>query len=535
MVKLNPFLTRWLRFGPKLAYAALVGSLFWVAAHCYLPGRGFTYLLEIGDRQDARLLPEMRAAHPFELRDSWGYDGQFYAEIAMRPHLSDPMLAPAVDNLSYRARRILLSWTAWVFAGGNPIRAANAYAVQSLVAWLLLALLLTKWFPPCGWGNFLRWACVLYSFGMCHSIRASLVDGPSLLLIAFGLALLEWKRPWMAAIVLGVSGLARETNILAGVALVPRGNSGRAWARSLAWGAVVALPITVWMWILWRWLGSTGGGTDNFSAPFSGYFGKWSDTFWDWERGRPSLTAQQNFATLAALAIQFGFFALRRRWSDSWWRVGAAYAALMALLGPSVWGGYPPAAARVLLPMTLAFNILVPRGRRWWLVLALGNLNMLASLDVLVLPNPERYLLEGPAELRYDYTSGEFVGPVFDEHWSPHGHSYFESWRWSDGPSSFAVRNPHPFALMADIEFELRSKDDRLVSMEHGGRLSWQGYLHDRIRAKVVFHGVRLEPGDTAWTFDTPMPGGQPHGNSRGPPVFSLRNLEINVLGRANP
>ena len=243
------------------------------------------------------------------------------------------------------------------------MRAANAYAAQSLAAWLLLALLLLKWFPPAGWGNFFRWGCVLFSFGMCHSLRASLVDGPSLLMIAFGLALLEWKRPWMAAAVLGLSGLGRETNVLAGTALAPHEISAGAWGRSLARGALVLLPIAVWTWFVWRLLGSYKGGDGNFAAPFLGYFGKWRDSFRDLAHEKPFLTAPQNMATLAALAVQLAFFALRRRWSEPWWRVGATYAALMAVLGASVWAGYPPAAARVLLPMTLAFNILVPEGQ----------------------------------------------------------------------------------------------------------------------------------------------------------------------------
>ena len=107
MEKLNPFLTRWLRFAPRLAYAGLVALFCWIVVRCYLPGQGLTYLLEFGDRQHSHYLPELRAINHFELPDSYGYDGQFYAEIAMRPHLSDPVLASAVDSLPYRARRIL--------------------------------------------------------------------------------------------------------------------------------------------------------------------------------------------------------------------------------------------------------------------------------------------------------------------------------------------------------------------------------------------------------------------------------------------
>jgi hypothetical protein len=533
VAKLNPFLSRRLRFAPKLAYAGLIGLFFWVAWRCYIPGQGFTYLLEFGDHQHARYLPELRAFNHYELPASYGYDGQFYAEIAIRPHLSDPVLARAVDSLPYRARRILFSWSAWVFGGGNPMRVANAYAVQSLAAWLLLSLLLLRWFPPAGWGNFFRWGCVLFSFGMCHSLRASLVDGPSLLLIAFGVALVEWRRPWMAAAVLGISGLARETNVLAGVALAPGENTTRAWIRSLLRAALVVAPILLWMWVLRRWLGSSGRGEGNFSAPFSGYVSKWCASMDGLRQAGSLRTTLGNLATLVALAVQVAFLALRRKWNDPWWRVGATFGALMAVLGTSVWAGFPPAAARVLLPMTLAFNILVPRGRRWWAVLLLGNLNLLASREVLILANQESYRLEGPGDLCMVEANGYRVGPVFDRRWYPPGHSLLEYWRWSDGPSSMAIRNPQPFALDADLSFRLRVRSARTITVLEGKRALWSGRVEPGgPGTEVDLPGLRLDPGDTLLTFSTPPPPGFMDGKTLGPVVFSVRSLVITLRGK---
>ena len=72
------------------------------------------------------------------------------------------------------------------------------------------------------------------------------------------------------------------------------------------------------------------------------------------------------WATLAAtfsLVVQAVFFVVHRRAAEPWWRVGAIYMGLMVCLGPSVWAGFPGAATRVLLPLTLAFNVLAVRGR----------------------------------------------------------------------------------------------------------------------------------------------------------------------------
>ena len=82
------------------------------------------------------------------------------------------------------------------------------------------------------------------------------------------------------------------------------------------------------------------------------------------------------FATVAALAVQALFFVLRWRPAERWWRVGAAFAGMMFFLSTPVWEGYPGASTRVLLPMTLAFNVLVPRTGRWLPILLAGNLTV---------------------------------------------------------------------------------------------------------------------------------------------------------------
>ena len=52
---------------------------------------------------------------------------------------------------------------------------------------------------------------------------------------------------------------------------------------------------------------------------------------------------------------------------------------LLFLLGPAVWGGHPGAAGRVVLPMTIAFNVLLPRQRWFWPLFALGNVTVLGG------------------------------------------------------------------------------------------------------------------------------------------------------------
>jgi hypothetical protein len=63
-----------------------------------------------------------------------------------------------------------------------------------------------------------------------------------------------------------------------------------------------------------------------------------------------------------------------------------AYALLMTVLGPAVWEGDPGAMSRVLVPMTIAFNVLLFRGRWSWTFWCLGNLSVLHGLDVMMVP-----------------------------------------------------------------------------------------------------------------------------------------------------
>ncbi len=123
-------------------------------------------------RETPRALPAGdKAVNHYEMPDSPGYDSQWYSQIAVRPHLSDPGLAKAVDSLPYRARRILFLWTAWLAGGGNPPGCMNVYALQNIVCWFILAALLLRWFPPVTWGNCLRWAAMLFSFGLIFSVQ----------------------------------------------------------------------------------------------------------------------------------------------------------------------------------------------------------------------------------------------------------------------------------------------------------------------------------------------------------------------------
>jgi hypothetical protein len=515
----------------------VVVAFTWSIALFYFPGQGFTHLIVFGSKEHQRFLPEIQVANHYEQPDSTGYDSEWYAQIAVRPHLADPALNASVDSLLYRARRILFEWTAWAIGGGDPQRILYVYAFQNIACWYLLAALLMRWLPPTSWDNVGRWAGMLFSFGFIFSVRRALPDGPSLLLLAAAMALLGSGRPWLGALLLGVTGLGKDTCILGGAAVeLPSLRDRRSWTVWLGRMALVVLPIVLWIAYIRSLLGPGEDiGARNFSVPFVAMGHKLLDSAaWFISDGFPFRSvAKLDLIVMIGLLIQFGFFAFRIRWRDPWWRLGASFAVLMACLGEAVWEGYPSAAARVLLPMTLAFNVSVPKGRWWALLVFAGNLGFLGSIDLLKPPGRESYNVEGPSELRTELTTGRLVEVHYSgSNWFFPERSRLEYWLWAMGEGAVTIVNPHPFAMVADVGFGLSSVDLRDGIVSIGGRLVWKGPIQPGQTWPVVLRDVLLPPGETAILFRSNLPARYPGNGDHRKLMYSVRNLEVDLKER---
>lgn len=510
-------------------------------AQFYLPGRGFTYLVLFGGNRHSRLLPELRAVNHYEASSSDGYDGQFYAQLAMRPDVGDPAVRAAVDNPAYRGRRILFSALAYALGGGDPIRALNIYALENVAAWFCLAFLLLRWLPPSSWENVGRWAAILFSLGLCSSVRRALLDGPSLLLVTCAMALIGSRRSTSAAGLLGLAALGRETNALAVLALPwpakTDGARGR-WLWTLRWMMVI-LPIAAWVIALRIWLGpGQPAGARNFDWPLVGYARNVIQTLQQLAAEGFTSVAPRNLFVIVALTTQFLYFALRPRWREAWWRLGASYAGLMVFLGDAVWEGYPGAVSRVVLPMTLAFNIDAGRGKRRtaaWALLIAGNLSLICSWHALVPPDQDAARVEGPRGLRIHEPSGEVVDVQYDPgSWFSPESSLLDYWRWSRGPAKITFHNPQPYAIEARVTFAAKGLDDRTLTVRSAqGAVLWRGGITPKLRPGEIPE-FSLPPGDTEWDFITDRPPTLRPGNRRKV-AFSLRSFKLVLLKPARP
>ena len=101
---------------------------------------------------------------------------------------------------------------------GGP-RGLEAFALQNVIVWLVFAWLLLRWLPIGSARSFALWSGCLLTHGMLSSVGNALLDAPSALLLAFAVVAAENGQPWLTSIVLGISGLAQEMNLLGAAVL----------------------------------------------------------------------------------------------------------------------------------------------------------------------------------------------------------------------------------------------------------------------------------------------------------------------------
>jgi hypothetical protein len=256
----------------RLAYAVVVLGFLWAVARFWQPGTGFTSLISIGSKLDVATVTALKQVPHHVYDETFGYDGAYYVQIALHPLLGEPELGKAIDNPTYRAKRILMCWAAWLLGCGRDAWVVQAFALVNVLAWLALAWVLLRWFPPTCWANLLRWGCVLLTHGACVSVRNSLVDVPALLLTAVAVAALERGSRIGGVSALAAAALTKETSLLATTAFAqPPLRGAREWGRVVAAGLLTLAPLALWMaFARWRLGGNGDPGFNNFTWPLAG-------------------------------------------------------------------------------------------------------------------------------------------------------------------------------------------------------------------------------------------------------------------------
>jgi hypothetical protein len=478
-----PLVWLWNRRYP-IVYLGLAMTFILAIARFYDPQTRFTSLISFGDRFAARRLPQLHDVPLYTFADGDGYDGQFYAQIAVAGNPLDPGLRSALDSAPYRSRRVLLPVLAYLIGLGRPAWVVNVFALSNLICWWLLAWVLARWwFPPDDLHNLLRWVGTLFGGGMIVSVTHSLTDGPALLFIALGMRCLERNRGWLGAVLLALGGLVRETSVLCAAALLPPASGGRsAWLRAVARAAACLLPAIIWAGVLHLDYGHSAGAR-NFDLPLAAFVEKVGQIVTVWRSRGFGFSIRDEVWGVLALVVQVAFIACRPKPSQGWWRIGAGFAVLWTVLGAAVWEGWPSAATRAVLPLTLAFNILAPRTRLGLVLLVAGNLTVLSAPTLLKgVPSEQTTFTENIA---LDYGPGWYRQESLGRH----------AWRWARGSTSVRLHNPNPGSYLVTLDFGLRSVTDRTIELSAANvRQSIALSAQKAIRCR--FGPVLLPPGD---------------------------------------
>lgn len=365
------------RLAALLLLSLLPVLLYWTWC---TPERGCLALIHFGQNFAARALPEVRALDPPAL-SPWGYDGQFYAQIALEPTLRSPELEQALDNPHYRSRRIGMPALAALLGLGDPLWTLQIYSVLNLLFWLMLAVLLTSRYPPDRPQHWLMYVAVLWSAGVLHSMDRSLTDLPAATLGLLAVCIGQRGGRWLMA----VSALLRDTTLLSFIAVSgwqPVANP-RIWLRSLGMMLLMTLPLLLWTgWVYLRFGQISVGQSRMFAWPGVALWDKltalasqlsgWTDlglpqfSFWLLELLAP-----------LSLLVQSIYLLSRPEPRSALWLYGIGFAVLLWMLGPPIWVAQT-AYTRALLPLTLSFNLLLlerrPATFGYWFVL--GNMGL---------------------------------------------------------------------------------------------------------------------------------------------------------------
>jgi hypothetical protein len=381
-------LTTWRPNRLRLAACAAIVFFSAMVALRWDARTGWTELLRFaGNTPGLTELPALQGLPIARMRANGGYDGQFYAQLALYPSLREPTLKKTLDGPAYRSRRIFLPWVAALLGGGDAWRTLQVFALLNVACWFALAALLWRWLPPDNWRNVAMWAALLFGVGVIDSVRYALTDLPALLLLAVAVRASELGRRGCVAGTLAIAALTRETSVLGTGLLAPLrrdGRSPRAWLKSGGLVVLVILPLAAWMYYVREVFGSgatTGGG--NFAWPGMGWVRQVGGCAMRLAEGEWTLRNFFGLLGAVSLAWQAAWLCWRRQPDDFWWRIGAAHVVLFVVLGDAVWGSYW-AAMRAMLPLTVAYTLSLRGEKRFWPLLVAGHLTLPHALWRLV-------------------------------------------------------------------------------------------------------------------------------------------------------
>lgn len=336
---------------------------------------GLTRLLDVNPTYlPRRALPQFQALNPATLEKK-GYDGQFYAQLAIDPLLRNPQLARALDGPEYRARRILMPAIAWLLGAGRPAAAVTIYTLLNLAAWYVLFTLLARSQRPLTVQAWLCIAAIMLTAGAFASLARSLTDLPAAALLVAAAVLAGWSR----TLALALSALTKEAYLLCAWAPIPDlPKQAHKFPLRIIHVAAIVLPWLLWAIYVHLRFAMPAYGTDNFSWPFEGWLFCIISAIRE-------VKVKRALAALSLL-VQFGYLVSRPQFKSFYWRTAITFGIVGALLTDDPFAS-EISFTRDLLPMTIGFNILLIQEKpmRFLFWFPAGNAGLFISLIGLII------------------------------------------------------------------------------------------------------------------------------------------------------
>jgi hypothetical protein len=200
---------------------------------------------------------------------TWGYDGQFYYQIARNP----PGAAQYMDNAPYRYQHLLYPLLTWLLSAGQTplvpyvlllINLLSIAGSVEIVARLLVKRGLSPWFSL---------ALGLY-YGLAVGLTFDTTEPFTFLLIGLGVWQLDRQQYMQAALWMGLATLSRETAVLFPLFLAVSAAFHQRWKETFSLLGLGVLPLAIFLGVLALIFGRTGlAFTPPFEhIPFAGIF-----------------------------------------------------------------------------------------------------------------------------------------------------------------------------------------------------------------------------------------------------------------------
>ena len=324
----------------------------------YSPETKFSGLVFFGSEFFGRALPQVKVCG-LALTSKFGYDGQFYCQVATDPLLLNPRpLLHALDLPAYRATRIFVPWLAYIGGAGHPCAIVQAYALMDVCFWLLLLFGMVHFLRARTAQDFLCIFAAVMTSGAMFSLHRSLVDLPAATL-AFYAASLGGSSALAAAVMML---LTKDTYMLALPTLLWPGRRGA--GQVVARIAVVVTPFFAWYLYAHLRLGFIDKDLPNTSWPLAGMIDYVRRIWPHWAQKPASSYEIERLLAPFSLLAQTVYLLWRRDTQSAYWRMGIGFAVAYVFLSPDVFVEQL-SFTRDVIPLTVAFNIAMMKERSW--------------------------------------------------------------------------------------------------------------------------------------------------------------------------